>query len=339
MSIENIEISVKGRWLRAPALEVDGKRIVRKGKWMRIAHVNDEEWIETEVADPSRCIETLKKQASDGFPADIFSFCQKLPATTPRYAYPMEWESIAAIHIASFKEWWEGLAQEGRKNVRRSQKRGVTTLVKQLDRNLIEDLVDLNNDSPFRQGKPFTHYGKTFDQVSRDQQDFLDHSDYICAYHESELIGVVKLVYRGEIASILTFLAKESHSDKRPANALMAKVVEICDEKKIRYVTFGLFNYHNKHDSSLREFKIRNGFEEFKVPRFFVPLTFKGTIGVRLRLYHGLSGVLPHFVLAFLLSVRSRWYKFKLSRCSSMPERSNSDRQMGCSNPPAGSNP
>ena len=65
--------------------------------------------------------------------ADIFSFTQKLPATRPKYSYPMESESIAAISLISFKEWWEGLPQETRKNVRRSPKRGVVIRVEEFD--------------------------------------------------------------------------------------------------------------------------------------------------------------------------------------------------------------
>ena len=336
MSDETVEISVKGKWFRVPALNVNGKSIIRKGRWLRIAYPNVEQWLETPVDDPARCIRALKARSS-GLRADIFTFCQKLPATQPEYSYPIEWESVAAIAITTFKEWWEGLSQETRKNVRRSQKRGVTVLTKKLDRELLEDLVELNNDSPVRQGKAYTHYGKTLDQVRRDQEDFLDRSDYICAYHEEELIGVVKLVYRGDIASILTFLPKASHSDKRPANALMAKVVEICAERKLVYVTFGLFNYQNKQDTALREFKIRNGFGEILVPRYFVPLTLRGAVGIKLGLYHGIIGLLPHRVITALVSVRAKWYAFFISRCSSMTEQSNRNRQMGRLNPPAGS--
>src|SRR5208283_5211791 len=101
---------------------------------------------------------------------------------------------------------------------------------------------------------------KTLDQVTKDQASFLTRSDYICAYVGNELIGVVKLVYKGEVASILTFLPKASQHDKRPANALMAKTVELCEKKNVSHLTFGKFNYGNKRDTTLREFKIRNGF-------------------------------------------------------------------------------
>jgi hypothetical protein len=306
---KQIEIAVKGKWYTVPALEVSGKDIIVGGKWIRIARVEAEDWLETELEDPELCVQTLKKSAT--FHADILSFAQKLPATQPKYKYPMEWDSIAAIPLTNYKEWWEKLPQEGRKNVRRAQKRGVSVHVKKLDDALIQDIYELNNDSPVRQGKAFTHYGKTLDQVARDQQAFLDRSDYICAYCENELIGLVKLIYRGEVASILTFLSKPSHQDKRPANAIMAKAVEQCVDKGITHLIFGKFNYGNKRHTSLREFKIRNAFEEILVPHYYVPLTTIGAISFRLGLHRGLLGLLPHSAIALFVSARARLYAFK----------------------------
>ena len=34
-----------------------------------------------------------------------------LPATTPRYPYLTEMDSMAAVHVVSFKDWWEKLPQ------------------------------------------------------------------------------------------------------------------------------------------------------------------------------------------------------------------------------------
>ncbi len=333
----NVEISVKGKWVSVPALELGGKNIVVQGKWLRIAVVESEEWLETELDDPETCVLMLKKERSPELRADILSFAQKIPASNPKYDYPLEWDSIAAIRIHSFKEWWDSLPQETRKNVRRAEKRGVVVQVRELDETLTRCILDLNNDSPVRQGKAFTHFGKTLDQVAKDQVAYLDRSDYVCAYGGGELIGVMKIVYRGDVAAILTFLPKASHNDKRPANALIAKAVELCASKGKGHLTFGRFNYGNKQQTPLREFKIRNGFGEILMPRYFVPLTAKGKLGVSLKLHRGLLGILPHSVITTLVNARSRFYGFTPSRCSSMPERPNSNRQMECSNPPAGS--
>jgi hypothetical protein len=124
----------------------------------------------------------------------------------------------------------------------------------------------------------------------------------------SELIGFLKVAYRGDVASIVQVLPKSSHQDKRPANALIAKAVELCQDQGVSYLTYGLFNYGKRRDSSLREFKIRNGFEEMLVPRFYIPLTSWGDICVKLRLYRGLLELLPDKVTRVGSRLRSKWH-------------------------------
>ena len=107
----------------------------------------------------------------------------------------------------------------------------------------------------------------------------------------------MKLVYRGGVASLLQILAKNAHHDKRTANALLAKAAERCAEKGIPYLTYDRFNYGNKRDTSLREFKERHGFFEMQVPCYYVPLTAWGAVCLKTGLYRGLHGILPHSVL------------------------------------------
>lgn len=340
MPYDDFEINVKGKWTKVPSLHINGNAVVVKGRWIRLAVVHDEEWLETGLQDPPFYVKTLKEQGSHGLRADIFTFSQKLPATLPSYSYPIERDSIAAISLANFKAWWEKLPQETRKNVRRSQKRGVVVNVKQFDDDLINRIAEVNNDSPVRQRKRNVHYGKSVDQIRKDYSSFLDRSDFVCAFLGDEMIGFLKIVYRGEVASILNLTVKPAHNDKRPANALIAKAVEICATKRISYITYGLLNYGNKRSGLLREFKIRNGFEELLVPRYFVPVTRWGAICVTLKLHRGLLGILPHRVITMLVNMRAKWYSFWnfQSRCSSTPEQPNRIRQMERSNPPAGSN-
>jgi hypothetical protein len=335
-----IETSVKGKCIRVPALCLDGRTLVLLGRWMKVASIHDEEWLERELDDPKEFIEQLKHKRSRCFSADIFTFTQKMPGTSPKYDLPMEFDSIAVARFGSFKEWWEKLPQETRKNVRRSRKRGVIVKVKEFDANLIRDIVKVNNDSQIRQNKPNYQYGKNVDQVRKDYSSFIDRSEFICACVEDELIGFLKLVYRGDVASILNLTTMLSQTDKRPANALLAKAVELCEARGISHITYGSLNYGNKRHCTLREFKIRNGFEEVLVPRYYVPLTFRGVLWMKLKLHRGLLGILPESIITMGINVRSKWYSLRQSkgRCSSMPERPNRIRQMGCSNPPAGSN-
>jgi Acetyltransferase (GNAT) domain len=335
----SIQVRVRGRWVAVPAADVHGKKLVVRGKWLKTAVVRGEEMMDRQLENPEIFVETLRDK-NRPLKADIFTFTQKLPETQPKYSYPAELESIAAVHILSFKEWWESLPQETRKNVRRAQKRGVQVRLSEFDDNLIEGIREVNDASPLRQGTINAYYGKGFDETKERYGEFLGRCDFICAYFGEELIGFLHLIYRGDVASILNLTTKPSHFDKRPANALMARATETCEAKGISYLTYGRYNYGNKRDSPLREFKIRNGFKEILVPRFFVPLTPWGRLCMRAKLHRGLVGILPHSVITVGVGARALWYDFraKISRCSSTSERPNRTRQTERSTPPAGSN-
>jgi hypothetical protein len=307
------EISVKGVWVEVPALHFEGKTIVVTGRWLKMASVHDEIWLETELEHPEDCVRKLKTLGCSRLKADLFTFTQKPPATLPKYQYHMEWDSVAVVPTSSFKDWWEQLPQETRKNVRRAQKRGVDIRVKDFDDELVKEIVGVNDDCAIRQGTRNLHYRKTFEQVKRDESSFADRSDFICAYVGSELIGFLKVVYRGEIASILNLFPKASHADKRPANALVSKAVELCEAKGISYLTYGKFNYGNKGASPLREFKMRNGFAEMLVPRFYVPLTTWGALSLRMNLHRGLLGILPRNAIRMGVVARTKWHHLKSS--------------------------
>ena len=311
MAVGNIEISAKGQWVRVPGFDLNGRTIVVRGKGLKKAVIHDEEWLETEIDDPEAYVRELLNKRTRELRADFFTFAQKPPATAPQYKYFHEWDSIAAVRTTNYQEWWESLPQETRKNVRRSQKRGVQIRAVNFDDDLIRGIVEINNESPLRQGSRSRDYGKSFDEVKRDHSSFLDRSDLFGAYFGDELIGFLKIVHRGNIVSLLQLLVKARHSDKRPSNALMAKAVEVCHAKGIQYLTYGLYNYGNKGDSPIRQFKIRNGFEEILVPRYYVPLTAWGTLCLKLKIHRGLLGILPHAVISMGINARVKWYDFR----------------------------
>jgi hypothetical protein len=308
---QSVKVRVKGQWVLVPILKVNDDILVATGKWLRIARVRGEEMKEREIGPPELYLETLRSDKERKLKADIFSFTQKLPSIQPKYSYPMEGESIAAISLVSYKEWWERLPQETRKNVRRSQKRGVTIRVKEFDDELIDGIRAVNDDSPMRQGMKNAYYKLTSEETRDRYSEFVGRGEFICAYYGEEMVGFLHLVYRGDVAAILNLSAKPSHFDKRPANALMAKAVEICEAHGISHVTYGLYNYGNKRDSSLREFKIRNGFEEILVPRYYVPLTPWGRLCIKLKFHRGLIGNLPPSLISAGLRARTLWYDLK----------------------------
>jgi hypothetical protein len=72
------------------------------------------------------------------------------------------------------------------------------------------------------------------------------------------------------------------------------------------FLVYGKYFYGNKKQSSLVEFKQRSGFEPLHYPRYFVPLTLKGRIALRLRLHRGLLGILPEPVITTLITARRK---------------------------------
>ena len=132
---------------------------------------------------------------------------------------------------------------------------------------------------------------------------------YLGAYHKTELIGFMKLVWIGEIAGILQLLCKQAHSDKRPANALLERAVAMCCARGVRYLTYGQYSYLQKKQSSLTEFKRRNGFDAIRAPRYYVPLTLKGRAGLSFGLHRGWRNLVPGSILALALNLRAAWYR------------------------------
>lgn len=303
-----LEVSVRGEWVAVPAVRLHGHAIVTHGRWLKIAAVHDEEWLESPLNDPYAIIAVLRDLPAAERP-DIFTFAQRAPESAPRYDFPMEWESLAVASFRSFDEWWNEVPRETRKNIRRAEKRGVTIATHAFDEDLIRGIATIQNECPVRQGRRYQHFGKTPEQVRRDHRSFLERSDFVTAHFEGQMIGVLKLVYCGEVASILQLNSLMAHYDKRPANALLSKAVELCAARDIRQLVYGKFNHGNKRDSGLREFKVRHAFHNLLVPRYYVPLTVLGKASVRMKLYRNLHHILPGWMIQAGLDLRTRYYQ------------------------------
>src|SRR5439155_21204703 len=90
MASDDLVISVKGRRVRVPALEIHGRHVVANGRWIKTASVHDEGWLEHAVEDPQPYIEALSARGSNRWKADIFTFVQRLPDRTPRCSFALE---------------------------------------------------------------------------------------------------------------------------------------------------------------------------------------------------------------------------------------------------------
>ena len=102
-------------------MEINGKRIIIEGKFLRIARL-EQEWCE-DVEDPEILIDALRKTTNG---PDILTFSQRLPDLQPKYSYRMEPDSMAALPIKSYSFWWEKqIDRKARNKVRKAQKKGV----------------------------------------------------------------------------------------------------------------------------------------------------------------------------------------------------------------------
>jgi len=221
MSTNETQISVKGRKVAVPSVTIDGFELVTTGRWFKTATVKSEDYVLGDAAAASdQLIAGLKTQSIS---ADIFSFVQRPPDITPRFAFPMHWDNVALLPILGYAEWWEKrLNQDTRRCVRVATKRGLIVRPVQFDDAFCEGIQGIYNETPYRQGRKFWHYGKDLQTVKEENGTFVDRSEFIGAYHESELVGFLKMVYVGKTASIMQILSKMSHFDRRPMNALMA---------------------------------------------------------------------------------------------------------------------
>lgn len=317
MSIGQYEIRVKGRNVRVPSAQIDGRTVISSGKWLKVAVIHDEELIEGEtVADPESFFLRLKQA---GLNADIFTFAQKLPNTTPRHSYHLEWDNLAIIRITAFSDWWDKRVESSvRRAVRKAAKSGVDVKVQKLDEPFVKGIVGINNETPIRQGKAFWHFQKSFDDVKLENSTYPERNTFLGAYYQGEMIGFIRMIYTEKTANIIQLLSMVKHYDKRPANALIAKAIEICEQKAISYLTYCNYIY-NDPKSSLTEFKRRNGFEQVLVPRYYIPLTMKGKIALRLGFHHGLKGLIPKPLLIQLLRLRTAWYERRLKAAKEAP--------------------
>ncbi len=303
------KIRVKGKSLSVQTVQIGGRTVIAAGRWLKIAVVQDEELVEGEtVKDPESFLSQLR---ASGLNADIFTFGQKLPDTHPKYAYHFEWDNVAAIPITTFSEWLqERTKPDVRAAVRKAAKAGIVVKRAGFDDEFVEGIASIYNETPFRQGKPFWHFGKTSDVIKSMNSTYPERNVFLGAYYENKLIGFVRLICVKETAVLMQLLSKVKYSNKKPNNALMARAVELCEQSGIRYLTYGKYIY-NDSKSSLTEFKRRNGFEQVLLPRYFISLTRKGKIALRLGLHGELSRRIPESLLRQLLRIRSLWYTFR----------------------------
>jgi hypothetical protein len=284
-------------------MKVCGKEIRVEGRLIRIGRLDADKFLF--VDDPEPLLHDLR---NCGTRVDLFTFMQKLPETSAKYRYPMEWDNFAALPISTFDHWWtQQIDNKTRNMARKAEKKGVTLREVPFDDSLVQGIWEVYNECPVRQGKPFAHYGKDIETVRREEATYLSSSIFIGAFVGEKMIGFVKLVSdeTRTQAGLMNIVSMIQHRDKAPTNALIAEAVRSCAERGIRFLVYSNFAYGKKQRDSLSDFKERNGFKRIDLPRYYVPLTRTGSAAFRLGLHKKFADHLPERLLAKLRELRN----------------------------------
>ena len=281
-------------------MEIDGTKIVIQGRLPRIARP-EQEWFE-DVENPETLIDALRE--AKGRP-DILTFWQRLPDLVPKYRYFMEPDPVAALPITSYSFWWEKQIDGASRNkVRKALKKGIVIRSTSFDDDFVRGVTSIFNETPIRQGRPFLHYGKSFEAIKSQFSRFLFREEIFGAYMGEELVGFIMLANAGKYAQLGQIISKIARRDLAPTNALLAKAVERCAEKGIPYLTYAYWL-----EDGLGDFKRNNGFEKFDLPRYFVPLTQTGKLALKIGLHHGWKEAVPKQIGVPLKKLRKFWYR------------------------------
>jgi hypothetical protein len=285
-------------------LTLQGKGICVEGSWLRTARLADE-WHE-DVDAPASLLTELKARVK----ADLFTFWQRLPDTEPKHPYFREVDPIAVLPVTTYEHWLKHQINNKTRNlITKATKKGVVLKRASFDDEFVRGMVAIFNEAPVRQGMPFWHYGKDVETVKREFSRYLFREEIVGAYLEGELIGFIFISNAGRFAMLGQILSKMEHRDKAPNNALIAKAVEVCADRQIPYLTYAVWPR-----GPLKDFKRHNGFDRVDLPRYYVPLSRKGELALKLGLHRNPADHLPDPAFFFLRDLRARFYLWRYRR-------------------------
>ena len=193
---------------------------------------------------------------------------------------------MAVLPVSTYENWWtHQIGFKARNKAKQAEKKGVVVREVSFDDELVRGIWEIYNECPVRQERLFPHYGKSLEAVREMSATYLESSVFIGAYDSGKLIGFIKLVVDDTRtqAGMMHIISRLQCRDKAPTNALVAQAVRSCADRRIPHLVYSKFAYGKKAQSSLSDFKERNGFQRVDMPRYYVPLTALG----RTRLFHG----------------------------------------------------
>ena len=105
-------------------------------------------------------------------------------------------------------------------------------------------------------------------------------------------------------------LSLKEYWNKAINNALIAKTVEICVNKQVKWLMYGRMGNH----PSLDKFKHNVGFRKHSLVRYYIILSLKGKIAATMGIHRDLKDSLPSKITNSLLPVYNWISRLKMKK-------------------------
>ena len=309
---ENVVLEVHPEWLfskgtinpRGPyydifkyILDVDHEfETLKLKKKLSIKIGSDFQEFEKNIAPTNAFIEKLFERDIDIFTFVERKWCCSSPCLNS--SWEKEDDNIGLIEIKDYATWWSSVGKKTRNMVRRAEKSDIYVAVVEPSQKFAEGVWKIYNETPIRQERAFSHYGEPLEAVIGNVTTARK-ATFIGAFLQEELVGFIQIVYGEKIAIIAQILSMQKHWDKAVNNALLAKAVEVCASKGEQWLMYGRIGNH----PSLDKFKESNGFVKFPITRYYVPITGKGKVAIRIGLHRDFKDALPQSIKYSLIPV------------------------------------
>lgn len=269
---------------------------VRKKIFFAIAR--DVKEYERDVIPNREFIEKLRERGVDIFTFLERKWCSAAPNSLGTWLRAND--NIALLGVDSYENWWKRIGKKTRNMVRKAEKSGIRTEITKTNEELAKGIWRIYNETPIRQNRGFLHFGTSLEKV-KDNLASSENCIYLTAHFGNRIVGFAQLVQGDRTVIISQILALKEYRDRAVNNALIAKTVETTAQNRIPWIIYGRMGNH----PSLDRFKQNNGFCQFQLNRYYIPITRKGRIATQFKLHRELRDSLPRAIKNLLIPIYS----------------------------------
>jgi len=264
--------------------------LVKKEFFINKAYLPDE-YLE-DVKITGELVRLLRDQE-----ADLFTYVERTFLENSKVALIngalRDTDDIALLKVDSYEEWWQRIGRKTRNMIKKAEKSGVKVeIINEVTDSLAKGIWKIYNETPIRQDRYFSHYGISYEEVKSGLISRVN-SDLLCAFWQGQVIGFSVLEYGDKVAAVSQILSLTKHLDKAPNNALIAKMVERSVQRNIHNIIYARMG---KFHETLTQFKKHHGFITYYLPRYYIPLTRRGNVAIKLKLHKPFKDTVPEII-------------------------------------------